>query len=95
MPATYFKVHFETLDRKESNMRTIYSQTPQFAKPVGAILTTPKIKKTNGKPRLGYHSSPSNYYRKEVLPNRNFTLEAANRKLEKTFMALMNTSASK
>ena len=36
-----------------------------------------------------------NYYRKELLPNRNFTLEAANRKLEKTFMALMNTSASK
>lgn len=36
-----------------------------------------------------------NYHRKEVLPNRNFTLEAANRKLEKTFMALMNTSASK
>ena len=37
-------------------MHTIYSQTPQFAKPVGAILTTQKIqKKTNGKPRLGYH----------------------------------------
>ena len=36
-----------------------------------------------------------NYYRKEVLPNRNFTLVAANRKSEKTFMALMNTSASK
>ena len=36
-----------------------------------------------------------NYYRKEVLPNRNFTLEAANRKLEKTSMTLMNTSASK
>ena len=36
-----------------------------------------------------------NQYCKEVLPNRNFTLVAANRKLEKTFMALMNTSASK